>query len=122
MKLLTLFVALITVPLLAQDAFDTDMQEMWLGLVVGAQGDSLLLVDEVKVHVPNLNYATFIDDNDHIINTAISYPFTASLVSTSVSSGLSSEARTEARTVTTTIKIHDFYDVVDGRLVKRNSE
>ena len=124
MKLLTLFLVLITFPLLAQDDFDTDIQEIYLGLVVGAQGNSLLLVDEGKVYVPNLGYAQYIDDNDSPLSTAISYPFTASLVTTSASASgdLSSEAGTAGRTVINTIKIHDFYDVVDGRLVKRNSE
>lgn len=122
MKLLALLLALITVPLLAQDDFDTDANEISLGLVVGAQGDSLLLVDGLKVYVPNLGFAQYIDDNDISISTAISYPFTASLVLTNAGGGLTSESRTTGRTVTNTIKIHDFYEVVDGRLVKRNLE
>jgi hypothetical protein len=122
MKLLALFLILITFPLLAQDDFNTDVREIYLGLVVGAQGDSLLLVDELKVYVPNLSYAQYIDDNENTINTAISYPFKASLVIANASGDLSSESGIAGRTAVRTIKIHKFYDVVDGRLVERNSE
>ncbi|MBN2621566.1 hypothetical protein JXB22_10835 [candidate division WOR-3 bacterium] len=122
MKLLALFLVLITFPLLAQDDFDQNVQEISLGMVVGAQGDSLLLVDGVKVYVPNLSFARYIDNDDNMVSTAISYPFTASLVITEAGGGIVSEDRSAGRTVTNTIKIHDFYDIVDGRLIKRNHE
>lgn len=122
MKLLTLFLIVITFPLFAQDDFDTKVQEISLGLVVGAQGDSLLLVDGVKIYVPNLGYAQYIDDNNKMISAAISYPFTASLVRTDASGGLSNDARTAGRSITSTIKIHQCYEIVDGQLAERNLE
>jgi len=124
MKLLTLFLVLITFPLLAQDDFDSYTQEISLGLVIGAQGDSLLLVDGGKVYVPNLSYARYIDAHDNMVSTTISYPFTASLIVTYAGGSDSPimEAHSAGRTVTNVIKIHQYYEIIDGQLVKRNHE
>jgi hypothetical protein len=122
MKLLTLFALLLTLPLLAQDFSDSDAQEISLGLVVGAQGDSLVLVDDAKVYIPNLAFARYVDENGNPITNSISYPFTASLVLTGYGSDFSPDAGSAPRTSVSVIKIHQFYDIVDGRLVTRDFE
>lgn len=120
MKILALFAILITMPLLAQDFSDGAAKEISLGLVVGARGDSLLLVDDGKVYIPNLTYARYVDDNDNGLTTEISYPFTASLVLTDDGSGSLTEDRSASRTSVSVIKIHQFYEIIDGRLVPRD--
>jgi|GEM_PF-1981814 len=120
MKILTLCVILVTLPLIAQDFSEGEVREISLGLVVGAQGDSLLLVDDGKVYVPNLAFASYVDENGNMVSTAISYPFTASLVLNNATGGLGTEARSPSRTSVSVIKIHQFYEIVDGRLAKRN--
>lgn len=120
MKLLTLFALVLTLPLLAQDFTDNDAQEISLGLVVGAQGDSLVLVDNAKVYIPNLAFARYVDDNNTPVTSSISYPFKASLVLTGSSGDFSPDAGSAPRTAIGVIKIHEFYDIVDGRLVKRD--
>ena len=109
MKKLLLCLIIVALPLMAE--------EIWLGMVSGAQGDSLILVDGLKVYVPNLAYTQYLSDNDHLLdNVGITYPYTASLIFNELSD-LDPDSRSSASIPT--IKIHEFYDIVEGRLVER---
>jgi hypothetical protein len=115
MKKLILCLIIIALPLFAE--------EMWLGLVTGAEADSLILVDGKKVHVPSLQSARYItDNNEQNMMTSVRppYPYTATLIIPEASKALSSEEREVTRKIPT-IKIHDFYEVVNGRLKKRTT-
>lgn len=105
MKKLIIFLTIISLPLLAE--------EISLGVVTGIKGDSLILVDGLKVHVPRASLGRYIDENNQPIDAAsVSFPFSASLV---VNRELSGQVRAQ----TTMVKIHAFYDKIDGRLVER---
>jgi len=125
MKKLALLLIIITLPLLAQEV----SQEIYLGLVTGAEGDSLILVDGLKVYVANLSMAKYIygdDDTDMSLPgtlTAISYPFTATLINPGYytkQAGNENSRSAVTQYHPAIIKIHKFYDVVNGKLVERN--
>lgn len=112
MKRLFLLLIVICVPLIAE--------EIWLGMVDGAEGDSLILVDGLKVYVPGLSLGRYVnEDNQAIDVSSIKFPFTASLVRPDQE--MTSEDETDMRGVLghTYVKIHKFYDVVNGRLEER---
>lgn len=115
MKRLLLCITILAVALFAE--------EISLGLVVGAEADSLILVDGLKVHVPNLTYARYITEgNDEANLSSITYPYTASLVINTGSDEedpFSSPTAEESPRNIPVIKIHKFYSIVDGRLVER---
>lgn len=115
MKKLILCITLLTVVSFAE--------EISLGLVVGAEGDSLILVDGVKVYVPNLAYARYITKENSEANlTSVTYPYTASLITATAADEedpFSLPTAEESPRNVSVIKIHAFYDIVDGRLVKR---
>jgi hypothetical protein len=107
MKKLIIFLIIISLPLLAE--------EISLGMVTGIKGDSLILVDGLKVHVPRASLGRYINENNQPVDAAsISFPFTASLV-------VNRELPEQARAQTTMVKIHKFYVEIDGRLVERKS-
>lgn len=113
MKKLLLCLIIFALPLMAA--------EISLGMVSGAQGDSLILVDGLKVHVPNLAYAQYLADNDHLLdNIKITYPYTASLVFNKLSDS-DPDSRAASSASIPTIKIHAFYDIVEGRAVERTT-
>ncbi|HEX7318779.1 MAG TPA: hypothetical protein VF399_00270 [bacterium] len=107
MKKLILLIALLVLPLLAAE--ETNM-----GMVYGAEGDSLILADGLKVYVPGLSLGgRYVTDNASLDLSTISFPFTASLVTMetsdpAVKSGLF-----------TYVKIYKLYRVVEGRLVEK---
>ncbi len=109
MKKLLLCLIIVALPLMAE--------EIWLGMVSGAQGDSLILVDGLKIYVPNLTFAQYLSEDDHLLdNIEITYPFTASLVVNDLSDP---ESRAVSSASIPTIKIYEFYEVKEGRLVER---
>ena len=84
-----------------------------LGMVSGIKGDSLILVDGLKVHVPGVSVGRYIDENNQAVDAAaVTFPFTASLV-------MDIEMPAHVRARTTKVKIHKFYDTINGRLVER---
>lgn len=112
MKKIILLLLILYLPLIAE--------ELWLGMVDGAQGDSLILVDGPKVYVPGLSLGRYVNEDNQAINaSSIKFPFTASLVRPGQKMG--SEDATDDRNIlaNTYVKIHKFYDVVNGRLVER---
>lgn len=111
MKKLLLCLIIIALPLMAE--------EIWLGLVSGAQGDSLILVDGLKIYVPNLAFAQYLSEDDHLLdNIEITYPFTASLVVNDLSDSDPASRAVSSASIST-IKIYEFYEVKQGRLVER---
>lgn len=104
MKKLIICLAIIVLPLSAT--------EIGLGMVSGVVGDSLILVDGVKVYVPGIAMGNYITENNQTTDAAsITFPFTASLITQEELPGYKR----------TMVKIHKFYDVVDGKLVERKS-
>jgi hypothetical protein len=87
--------------------------EVSLGMVTGINGNALVLVDGVEVRMPGISIGRFIDENNQAVDaSSIAFPFTASLIS-------NTELPEHMRAQSTVIKIHKFYDVVEGRLVGR---
>ena len=115
MKKLLLYLIIFILPLAAE--------EISLGMVVGAEGDSLLLIDNMKVYVPNLAYAQYISESDQLLdNIEITFPCTMSLIADDLANPDNPESRLQndnSRFVK--IKIHKFYDLQEGRLVERTS-
>ena len=89
-------------------------EEIWLGMVTGVQGDSLILCDGLKIYVPNLSLSQYVSEDKQSLDGAVTFPFTASLITNGELSKLK-------RTPTTSLKIHKFYDVIEGRLIERTS-
>jgi hypothetical protein len=103
MKKLIICLIIIVLPIFAE--------EIGIGLVVGTNGDTLLIVDGLKIYVPNLSQGRYIDENNFPISPAmVTFPFKASLVR--------NETLTEhLRDQSMFVKIHKFYKLVDGVLV-----
>jgi hypothetical protein len=107
MKKLILLIALLVIPLLAAE-------ETNLGMVYAAEGDSLILADGLKVYVPGLSLGgRYITDNTSLDLSTISFPFTASLITT-----VSSDPAVKSG-LYTYVKIRKFYRQVDGKLVEK---
>ena len=105
MKHLMICLVIMALPLMAE--------EISLGMVTGVKGNSLVLVDGLEVSIGRS--IRYISENDQAVDaTSITFPFTASLIT-------DTEQPTNVRARTTLVKIHKFYDVVDGRLVERRS-
>lgn len=111
MKKLFLLLIIFCLPLIAE--------EIWLGMAIGAEGDSLILVDNLKVYVPGLSLGRYVnEDNQSISLSSIKFPFTASIVRPDQQT--SQDATNDRNVIANTyVKIHKFYDVVNGRLVER---
>lgn len=111
MKKLFLLLIIFCLPLIAE--------EIWLGMATGAEGDTLILVDNLKVYVPGLSLGRYINKDDQAVNAnSITFPFTASLVKPDQEIP-PSEKTGITRIANTYIKIHKFYNVVNGRLVEK---
>jgi hypothetical protein len=112
MKKLILCFIVMTLPLVAW--------ETYLGMVAGAYGDSLKLVDiEGKVYVPGLSTGrVYIDKNGSALDaSSVTFPFTAMLIQYD-----ESESRTLSRYTVTQpmyVQILQFYKIVNGRQVPR---
>jgi hypothetical protein len=112
MKKLILCFVIMTLPLVAWESY--------LGMVAGAAGDSLMLVDiEKKVHVPGLSTGqVYIDKKGNPLDAStITFPFTAMLIQYD-----ESESRTLSRYAVTQpvyVQILQFYKIVNGRQVPR---
>ncbi len=115
MKKLLLLLLIFCMPLIAE--------EIWLGLAVGAEGDSLILVDNLKIYVPGLSLGKYIgEDNQAISVSAVKFPFTASLVRITQGTALPTDETAPIEVkhlVNTYVRIHKFYNVVNGRLVEK---
>ncbi|MBE0433282.1 hypothetical protein IBX73_07445 [candidate division WOR-3 bacterium] len=83
-------------------------EETYLGMVDGIEGDSLILVDGLKIYVPNARGSLTHRDPDVDVQ-GISFPFTASLV----------RDRLSRIGVRTYIRIEQLYEVKDGRLTEK---
>ena len=105
MKYLFICLIVLALPLMAD--------EVWLGMVTGIKGNSLVLVDGLEVPMPGTSMGRYIDkDNQAVDAASITFPFIASLIS-------NTELPAHMRAQSTVVKIHQFYDVVEGRLVER---
>jgi hypothetical protein len=89
-------------------------EEISLGLVVGIEGNSLILVDGEKFQLPNISACRFVTEDNQALDTAsFTFPFTATVITPD---------NFEDPTIqTTVIKIHKFYEIEEGRLVERTS-
>jgi hypothetical protein len=107
MKHLLICLIIMALPLMAE--------EMSLGMVTGIKGNSFILVDGLEFSMPGASMGRYIDENNQAVDAAsITFPFTASLI-------VNTDLPAHMRAQTTVVKIHKFYDVVDGRLVERKS-
>ncbi len=108
MKYLILFLIIITPALFAE--------EISLGMVYGAEGDSLILVDGLKVYVPNLSQGKYVSESNQELKMAdVQFPFTASLIIPD------QDLPPEKAIQLVYVKIHKFYSEVNGRLVETSS-
>jgi hypothetical protein len=81
-------------------------EETYLGMVHGIEGDSLILVDGLRIHVQNAR-GSLVYKNMSTDAQNISFPFTASLVRDRMS-------RAGARTY---VRVERLYEVKKGQLV-----
>ncbi|MEO0216422.1 MAG: hypothetical protein ABIL70_08460 [candidate division WOR-3 bacterium] len=110
MKKLFFLLIIFCLPLIAE--------EIWLGMAMETKGDTLILVDNLKVYVPGLSLGKYINQNNQAIDiNRVKFPFTASLVKPD-GQGLPDEKTDRNVIANTYIKIHKFYRVVNGRLVE----
>lgn len=105
MKNLLICLIILALPLVAE--------QVSLGMVTGVKGNSLILTDGLEVPVGRSVRYVF-EDEEAADMTSITFPFTASLI-------IDTEQPLNARARTTLVKIHKFYDLVDGRLIQRQS-
>jgi molybdopterin/thiamine biosynthesis adenylyltransferase len=104
MKKLILCLIIIVLPIFAE--------EISLGMVDSVKGDTLTLVDGLKICVPNLSRGRYIDENNVAISvTSVTFPFTASLVRDET-------LPKHLRDQNVFVKIHKFYKLVQGRAVE----
>lgn len=107
MKYLAICLVIMALPLMAE--------EVSLGMVAGVKGNSLILVDGLEVSMPGASMGRYIYENNQAVDaSSITFPFTASLIT-------NTELPAHMRAQTTVVKIHKFYDIVEGRLVERTS-
>jgi len=107
MKYLLICLIIMAPPLMAE--------EISLGMVTGIKGNSFILVDGLEVPMPGVSMGRYVDKNSQAVDAAsVTFPFTASLI-------VNTDLPIHMRAQTTVVKIHKFYDVVDGRLVERKS-
>ena len=83
-------------------------EETYLGMVHGIEGDSLVLVDGLRIYVPNAR-GSLVYANPDMSTEDISFPLTATLVRDRLS-------RTGSRTY---VRIEKLYEVVNGQLVEK---
>jgi hypothetical protein len=105
MKKLMICLTIVALPLMAA--------EISLGMVSGVEGNSLILADGLRISISNLALGRYITaDNQPVDPASITFPFTASLV-------VNTELPEHIRKHRAQVKIHRFYDIIDGRLVER---
>ena len=105
MKYLLICLIVLALPLCAE--------EVSLGMVTGVKGNSLVLIDGLEISIGRA--VRYITANDEAVDaTSITFPFTASLI-------IDTEQPPNVRARISLVKIHKFYDVVEGRLVERKS-
>lgn len=83
-------------------------EETYLGMVHGIEGDSLVLVDGLRIYVPNAR-GSLVYDNAFTDPQTISFPFTASLI----------QDRMSRAGIRTYVRIEQQYLLVEGRLVEK---
>ncbi len=83
-------------------------EETFLGMVHSIEGDSLVLVDGLRVYVQNAR-ASLVYKNMPTDAQNISFPFTASLIS-------DRKSRVGARTY---VRVERLYEVKKGRLIAK---
>lgn len=83
--------------------------ETFLGMVHGIEGDSLVLVDGLRIYVQNAS-ASLVHKNRSIDPQNISFPFTASLVT-------DRRSRTGTRAY---VRIEQLYEVKKGQLIAKD--
>lgn len=83
-------------------------EETYLGIVHAIEGDSLVLVDGLRIYVPNAR-GSLVYANPEIDVQSLSFPFAASLVRDRLS-------RTGVRTL---IRVEQLYEIKNGQLVER---
>lgn len=83
-------------------------QETYLGIVHAIEGDSLVLVDGLRIYVPNAR-GSLVYANPEIDVQEVTFPFAASLVRDRLS-------RTGVRTL---IRVEQLYEIKNGQLVER---
>lgn len=106
-KIILLSVILLIVPLYAE--------EIWVGMVVGIEDESLILVDGMKYSCPGLSSKRYItEDSQPLDAMRVTFPFTASVV-------VDEQMPEQLRAQTVRIKIHAFYEMKDGRLKRKIS-
>ncbi len=115
MKKILLIWMIFCLPLIAE--------EIWLGVVWEMSADTLLLVDGLKIHVPGLSAGRFVAENNVALDSkAITFPFKASLVirdEVPLNKVLKENGVRPEYAHYVYIKIHNFCDIKDGRLVDR---
>jgi hypothetical protein len=84
-------------------------EETYLGIVHSIEGDSLVLVDGLRIYVQNAR-GSLVYKNMPTDAQNISFPFKASLISDRMS-------RTGARTY---VRVERLYDVKDGKLIAKD--
>jgi hypothetical protein len=83
-------------------------EETYLGIVHSIEGDSLVLVDGLKIHVPNAR-GSLVYKNMPTDAQNISFPFRASLIKDRAS-------RAGARTY---VRIERLYEIREGKLIAK---
>ncbi len=115
MKKILLIGMILCLPLIAE--------EIWLGVVCGVSADTLLLVDGLKIYVPGLSAGKFTTENNTALDSrTITFPFKASLVikdEIPFQKALTENGVRPEYAHYVYVKIHNFCDIKDGRLVDR---
>ncbi|UCD06285.1 MAG: hypothetical protein JSV98_03385 [candidate division WOR-3 bacterium] len=83
-------------------------EETYLGIVHGIEGDSLILVDGLRVYVPNAR-GSLVYKNVSTDAQNISFPFRASLV----------RDRTSRAGARTYVRIERLYEIREGKLIAK---
>ena len=101
-------------------------EEIGLGCVWGAEGDSLILADGLKVYVPNLSSGSrYLNAKNEVITSSlVRFPFMAALVTMESVSLDEDDFTKEISRVASNVyyvKILRYYEVVNGRMVDRGS-
>uniref|UniRef100_A0A7V3RGN4 Uncharacterized protein n=1 Tax=candidate division WOR-3 bacterium TaxID=2052148 RepID=A0A7V3RGN4_UNCW3 len=117
MKRILLFLIFLSLPLLAE--------EIWLGVVDGMKGDTLILVDGLKIYVPGLASGKFVLENNAPMDiSAITFPIKASLVidergNRKAPEILNADGVKPEFSHLVYVKVHKFCEIKNGRLVDK---
>jgi len=114
MKKLLFFLIIIALPLAAE--------ECSVGMVAGIAGDSLILVDGLKIHVPNARQA-FVNQRNEIVGFEnVQFPFTATLLRENIQPADGSDETRDDQVpgfISVRIRIDKTYEIKDGRAVEK---